>query len=75
MLHVKFPDPIGKRPKCARYWPEVEAGVEDFGHMHIKLLGESKMNDDKDQPMDEIIQRTFEISNGTGGNSIYLSSH
>ena len=71
-LSLKLPGPHN-RPKCARYWPEHESGVTDFGHMRIKMIDESKIVDDKKQPLDEIIQRALETSNGTEGNSLILS--
>ena len=70
---IQFSDPTMKKAKCHQYWPELENEVEEFDHMHIKLLGESKMQNGKNEPIDDIIQRTFEISNTNGGNFIYLS--
>ena len=75
MLHIQFSDPTMKRPKCHQYWPERENEVDEFDHVHIKLIGESKMKDGKNQPMDDIIQRTLGIRNTRGGNFIYLSNH
>lgn len=57
--------------KCARYWP-VENGVEEFGHMYIRNLSESKMKNDNNQSVDDLIQRKLELRDATGGNYIHL---
>ena len=48
--------------KCARYWP-VENEVEEFGHMFIMKLAESKMKNENNQFVDDLILRKLELRN------------
>ena len=40
---------------------------KQFGHMRIKFVEDSKDLNDTVQPIKDVTQRTFEVSNGKGG--------
>jgi protein tyrosine phosphatase len=69
---IYFVDPNQKKPKCAKYWPNEEKEDKVFGHMQVKFVAQSMIKNDKDKTVDEVIQRTFSVSNGTSGK--YVSS-
>jgi hypothetical protein len=65
-------DPSKKKSKCAKYWPNEENENKVFGHMQIKFVAQSKLKYDKDKIIDEVIQRSFVVSNGTSGKYVYI---
>ena len=40
--------------------------------MQVKFVGKSKIKHNKGQTLDEVIQRSFVVSNGTSGKYMYV---
>ena len=65
---IKFADPTKTKVKCERYWPEEVNDVFEFGHMSINNQGESLIEGNENQSVNDLIRRSLELANNMDGN-------
>ena len=57
---------------CEQYWPNTKGEIKDFGHMRIEYTNELTKPGFKNQLLDDVFQRTFELSNANQGNHGFI---
>lgn len=59
---------------CEQYWPNTIGEIKDYGHMRIEYTSNLTIPGSKNQPLDDVFRRKFELSNAKEGNYVYYSN-